>query len=236
MKQILFFAASLVFLTSCALQKGQIRMQKPEDEIIPTQAIMSFLASNPNPSIVLRVPSPEQQATENDKNNNIYNAIEKELILGGFNVKDRALFNEVTKKAKEYTYEQLHQLTGVDLILELTRLENPHKYFTNTVYDRKNRKVILSTDIVKHGSLVGFKLIIVAQNEHGGNYTFYYTPCLEGNNDCRCYVGYKNRGARVYPSISFCSRKKYSYQDFEKDNFEELVRNGVKKLIFEIKK
>jgi predicted small lipoprotein YifL len=76
MKKIkfIFVLASLAISLSSCLQKGLIQFQPKNDEIVATPQIKAFMKNNQNPSIVLRVPTVEKQATQSDPNNYIYNS------------------------------------------------------------------------------------------------------------------------------------------------------------------
>ncbi|MBN1183432.1 MAG: fibrobacter succinogenes major paralogous domain-containing protein [Bacteroidales bacterium] len=230
---------TILLLTSCApLQKGIVVYEGRQDEIIATERIKSFISNNPNPSIVLRVPITEKQATQSDPNSYIYNAIEKELVIAGFNVKDRGLFNEIVNSTADLDYTRLKELTGTELILELVRIDLNVEHKTNKIYDKKG-EVRLSEDylIIKIGAAIEFKLIIVDGNDYGGSYSFYLTPCTDINsNNCNCFVGYKNYPKKVYPYVDMCNEvKKGAFEYIDQDVMEDFVRQGVKLMVHEIK-
>lgn len=235
------FSPILFLLLSCSsLQMGLIRFEGKQDEIIATNKIVEFIKNNPNPSIVLRVPNTEKQATQSDPNGYIYNAIEKELVLANFNVKDRGLFNEVVNKSSGIDYTKIKEITGTELILELVRVQPNVEYSTNRVYTKTGETKIFNNHIIKRaGAAIEFKLIIVENNDYGGSYSFYYTPCSESSTpDCTSYIGYKNFPNKVYPNINKCksNSKLAAYETVDQNIVEEFVRNGVKRMILEIKK
>lgn len=226
-------------MSSCStLLKGYIRLDPQKDELLATQQIKDFMKINNNPSIVLRVPSSEAQSKQADLNDYVYNGIEKELTLAGFKVKDRELSNEAMDKSSGKD-QQNKKLIGIDLILEVVRIENNKKYSTNTVYRKNGKEKILHDyySIAKFGALVELKIVIVKNNEYGGSFSFNYTPCPPENTNCNCIVAFKDVPDRVYPTISFCNKKSYTvFDNVDKSTVEELARNGVKKMMEEIRK
>ena len=135
----LFISLSLLFF-SCVLQKGTLQYEGKKDEIIATETIKDYMAKNKNPSVVLRVPHVEENATKSDPNDYIYNAIEKELIIAGFDVKDRGLFSEVMKKKNEsVNYAEINELTGTDLILELVKIDRQVEHTTNKIITKERK-------------------------------------------------------------------------------------------------
>ena len=234
--KILLFIILFSFLTSSCLKTGYLKFDGKKDEIIASQKIKDFMKKNQNPSIVLRVPNCENKSTQSDPNSYIYSAIEKELMIGGFNVKDRGLFNEVVRQANSLDYEEIKNLTGTDLILELIRVDIAIKHETNTIYTEKNEeRVYKNSRLRRVGAAIEFKITIIENNDYGGSYSFYYTPCgWDSKNDCSCQIGYKRR--KVYPHINMCEiDKNRSYEAIEKNVMEEFVRDGVKRVINEIR-
>lgn len=104
---------SILLLSSCGLQKGYLIFTGKQNEIIATQTIKDYIKSNTTPSIVLKAPNSEKKTTQSDPNSYIYNAIEKELLLAGFDVKDRGLFNEVISKSKEIDYNEIFKKSKI---------------------------------------------------------------------------------------------------------------------------
>jgi hypothetical protein len=242
MKTLKILSIILLFsLSSCSLQKGYLKLtNQSNDEIISTEAIKEHMKKHPKTSIVLKAPFSEDKSTQSDLNSGIYNAIEKELLLAGFDVKDRGLFNEVVSKSKDINYDEIRKLTGTDLILELVRINNDVKYTTNQYYQKDDKPVVLEdTEFSRPGAIVEFKLTLIESNQSGGSYTFNYVPCKEKTKDCYCEVAYKKALRRVYPHLSFCqgpeNKNKEAFESVSQDIMINLVRDGVKKMINEIK-
>lgn len=232
---------TLVFATSCSLQKGYVLFKSKPNEIIATPMIKDYIKKHPNPAIVLKAPNSENKSTQSDPNSYIYNAIEKELLLGGFDVKDRGLFNEVVSKSKEINYDDLKNLTGTDLILELVHVSTNVEYGTNQ-YFRKDgtEKIRKDYTFKKYGAVIEFKLTLIEKNQYAGSYSFNYTPCEEINkSNCECEVVYRISPAKIYPFLSFCRGQNTSsniaYEYVSQNIMEEFVRNGVKQMLDEIK-
>lgn len=237
---ILGAVTGLLLISSCSLQKGYIKFTSKPDEIIATQMIKDYMKNHPKPTIVLKAPNAENKSTQSDPNSYIYNAIEKELLIAGLDVKDRGLFNEVMGKTKEINYSEIKQLTGTDLMLELVRVTTDVEYGTNKYY-RKNgiEKIIKNHTFRKYGAAIEFKLTLIEKNQYAGSYSFYYTPCTEVNGKCECEVAYKTFPSKFYPEFSFCSgpnNLNFGYQYVSENTMEKFVRNGVKLMVEEIKK
>lgn len=237
-KLLLISIVSSFILASCSLSKGTISFERKADEIIATPQIKDYLKKNPNPTIVLKAPNSENKATQSDPNSYIYNAIEKELLLAGFNVKDRGLFNEVVGKSKEINYEELKKLTNTQLLLELVNVSTRVEYGTNVFITENGDEKVANQNFKLYGAVIEFKLTIIETNQFAGSYSFYITPCSASTSGCECEVAYKNyRDVRIYPHLSFCNTgegkvKEYTY--VTENAMEKFVRNGVKKMIYEI--
>ncbi|MDB5132198.1 MAG: hypothetical protein JWR02_1947 [Mucilaginibacter sp.] len=181
---LLFIVCLLIF--SCSSIR-MIKYQKQSDDVFANHNLKEYLKSNASPKIVLRVPNTNDKATSNtviNQNNNVlYNAIEKELLKEGFNVRDRGLFNEIIDKSKSTDYTKIGEETNTDLILEVVSIDPSVMYSTNKitiVSGEKSTDQVQQIDYKKSGASVEFKLILVKNNEIGGNYKFNYTPCSEG--------------------------------------------------------
>jgi hypothetical protein len=247
MKKLFFITSviAIVMLSSCGIKEGYLKFQQIPDELIAPEKIRAFLKQNPNPSIVLRVPQTTAEATQQDPNSHLYTAIEKELVLQGFNLKDRGLFNQVLNSQKDLDYSKITDLTGTDLILELVKVDTKIPFNTNKAYTKKDIEIILKDiNYLRYGASIEFKLILVKNNEHGGSYTFTLTPCTELNDDCRCKVPYKF-GKKFYSEflVNICRLNELkeknapptAYESIPQPIIENFVRDGVKKVVEAIK-
>ncbi len=232
---------SIAFFSSCSVQKGYVKFDNGNaDEIISSIAIKEHLKKYPNSSIVLRVPDASNRSTESEDNSYIYNAIEKELILNGFDVKDRGLYNEVISKSKDISYEEIKKITGTDLILELVQLDLKRKYKTNKFYDKDGKEIVEpGVEFTMLGAVIEFKITIIDGNIHGGSYSFYYTPCVKQNSGCECEVVYKAMPQTVYLNRSFCNDPKVDdrgYESVPTDRLSDFVRSKVRLMLQELQK
>jgi len=242
-QNLLLILSVIILNTSCGIRTGYFSFKGKDNEIIATQKIKDFMSNNPSPSIVLRVPDAGEKATTSEENVFIYNSIEKELVIAGFDVKDRGIFNEVVNKSEQLDYKKLKELTNTELILELIRVKVniPHK--TNRFYTKKDKQKVSQDDaITRAGQVLEFKIIMLEKNEYGGSYSFYQTPCKDIKSikdNCSCNIGHK--GSRIYPEVDMCrdtdsDSKVEAFEVVqEKDAYEKFIRNGVKQMIAEIK-
>jgi len=99
LKRTLLLLLLALNLTSC-LQYGVINFKGKKSNLSAADNIKSFMAENKNPSILLRIPTHVQKTTEGKHHNYLYSAIENELAIAGFAVRDRGLFNEVLQFEK----------------------------------------------------------------------------------------------------------------------------------------
>ena len=239
-KMNLIVLVSALFISSCSLQKGYVKFKDKPDEIITTQAIKDFIKKSPNPSIVLKAPKLEDKSTQSDPNSYIYNAIEKELLLAGFDVRDRSLFNEVVSKSTEINYNELKKLTNTELLLELVNVSTEIEFGTNKYYRKDGKPKVVNYIFIKYGAVIEFKLTIIETNQYAGSYSFYFIPCSEPTHGCECEVAYKTFPSRIYPHLSFCNDPhnsiKIAYVHVSQYSMEKFVREGVRLMISEIKK
>jgi len=236
----LSFVAIVIALlvSSCALQRGQLKFQSKPDEIIVTPKIKDYLKEHPNPSIVLKAPYAENKSTQSDPNSYIYNVIEKELLIAGFDVKDRGLFNEVVGKSKEINYKEIKELTNTELLLELVNVSTTIEYGTNKFYTKDGTEKVANQNFIKYGAVIEFKLTIIESNQFAGSYSFYLTPCSSENSGCECEIAFKDYvPIKVYPQLSFCNGQNSENKEYEyvtENIMEEFVRAGVKLMINEM--
>lgn len=190
MKKLNLIAIVLLLSAGCDSYTSLIRYQKLPDDVYANNDLKTYLKNNKSPKIVLRVPNSNDKATSNtviSQNNNVlYNAIEKELLKEGFNVRDRGLFNEIMDKSKSADYSKLGDETDTDLILEVVNINTEISYSTNKITLVNNNgkgaegSNVGVVDYKKNGATVEFRLIMVKNNEIAGNYKYNYTPCVTG--------------------------------------------------------
>ena len=230
MKQILILVLLFSFFTSCLqMQKGIVTFSEASPEVFTKLSLRKFFQSNPNPKIVLRVPQSAKDATSEEffSQSDVYNAIEKELLKSGFNVRDRGLFNEVLKKPTTTDYSKIHDLTDTDIILELVSLRTDVEYNTNKyVTPKKGTKRKLSSGgITLYGASAEFKIILIKSNEVAGSYQFNYAPCTQG---CGYYI---NEQGNVFKRSKGKMAEIPSYEFVETDFLVEFMSESTKELI-----
>ncbi|TWI97181.1 hypothetical protein JN11_03641 [Mucilaginibacter frigoritolerans] len=189
MKKIYLVITVFVILTSCGSYTSLIKYQKLNDDVFANNDLKEYLQNNKSPKIVLRVPNSNDKATSNTMTNTnndvLYNAIEKELLKEGFNVRDRGLFNEIVDKSKSADYSKLGEETNTDLILEVVNINTAVGYSTNQITLKNNGSgpdgsSITPVNYKRVGASIEFRLIMVKNNEIAGNYKYNYTPCING--------------------------------------------------------
>lgn len=118
--------ASLILLAGLALsctpfQLGTIRTNVAGlSEIIQAPELRAFILQNPHPKIVLRVPNPPSNVTEADRFNAYINVIEKEFLMQGYTVRDRALLQ--TLVGGNADYKAIKERIDTDLIIDILAL------------------------------------------------------------------------------------------------------------------
>ncbi|GHT54774.1 hypothetical protein AGMMS49982_20030 [Bacteroidia bacterium] len=132
----------------------------------------------------------------------IIKLLENGLMRNDFNVKDRIGFENVMSKTEgDVDYEMLQKKTKTDLVFEITDY-GTKKYtvknylndgvpvpFQKEVIDKSNKnpkkwkKEIVPDPQTIVGLYIEIKVILMAQNEIGGIYKYYHTPCSD--KDCR---------------------------------------------------
>jgi hypothetical protein len=188
MKNLFKFSIVLFLLTACGSYTSMVKFQKLPDDVYANSNLKEYFKNNSNPKIVLRVPNSNDKATSNTminpNNDLLYNAIEKELLKEGFNVRDRGLFNEIVNKSQSADYTKLGQETNTDLILEVVNINPAVSYTTNKITQvRSNNQQSSNISNVTYkrvGASVEFRLIMVKNNEIAGNYKYNFTPCTDG--------------------------------------------------------
>ncbi len=230
MKRILILVLFFSLFSSCfKVQRGIITFSETSPDIYTKLSLRKFFQSNPNPKIVLRVPQSAKDATteESFSHSNVYNAIEKELLKSGFNVRDRGLFKEILKKPSITDYSKMKDLTDTDLILELVNLRTDIEYSTNEyVTPKKGKKrKLTSGNITLYGASAEFKIILINTNEVAGSYEFNYAPCTRG---CPYYI---NEQGKVFKRREGRITEVPSYENVETDFLVEFMSASTRELI-----
>jgi hypothetical protein len=224
----------LVLLASCTTSKQVIiKLQPKEDDIVTKSVLTRFLNKNNSPTLVIRVP--EQKSIISGSNiislNNTYNIMEKEFLKNDFTVRDRAIFEKIVDQNQQIDYSGLQKLTGVDLIIEFVGA-TPFGKSTNVYYDKKGNQRTMYPNAEFTGWTVEFKVVKVKENQVAGNYSFSYTPCING---CR-YTYTPNQGLSGALSVSGREVGDIKYETITTDAWAEFVKNVTDRLIQEVRK
>ncbi len=153
--------------------------QKPDD-IFTKPSLNTILKKSKKLAIVLRVPSSGKNVTSEQKqrNNHLYNTIEKEFAKAGYIVRDRALFAKVLDQ-ESLDYSKIGNLTKTDLILELVSFKN-QSYPVKEYVDENGVQQVSEKAITFTGANIEFKVTSVEHNDLIASYVFNYTPCTKG--------------------------------------------------------
>jgi hypothetical protein len=245
--------ALIICLQSCSSSKELVKFTPKPKDVYTNNNLKAFLRTNPQANIVLRIPNASEDVTTKSTNDKViavtsqnesmdiyYNAIEKELLKGGFSVRDRGLFNEVLKKMsrdnkENINYSQIKDLTNTDLIVEVIKINPAVQYVTNKTnkIDSKGRssEYTSSREFKRYGASAEFKIIMVKNNEMAGTYTFNYTPCLDG-----CEVSAFGNSNKPKPANRLkILQTPPAYEGVEKNLMEEFIRHCAQDLITAMK-
>ncbi len=233
---------------------GVFNMTDQKDDAVTNSAKLQSVRQIANPSIVLRVPNASREVTQEDNNIkvqkgydganylndiNVYNVIEKELLKGGFTVRDRALFEKVLGDKNVSDYSKIKELTETDLILELSSLEFV-KYPTNSFnyYTSSRRKGTISNTVQcsnyfdLYGLKLEFRLIQVKDNDFIGSFTYYYNPCA--NNACNYSINVGANNACSAPFIEQGNGIVAGPNLISHGEIEDFVEKSTSKMVHEI--
>ena len=198
--KILLATTIIGFITSCAPKLAVVKTQAKTNEIIISEELKKFSKTNVNPSVVLRVPYPTTEITNSEqkeifeKNDNIYNLLEKNLLKQGFIVRDRGLLNKVLKSELN-SYSEIGKQIETDIIIDILSVDFAINNYTNTATIKQDGKQIkfYNIPIFKKGKEAGSimplnpkiaklecKFTIVKQGSAGAILTLYKTTCTDG--------------------------------------------------------
>lgn len=186
----------------CAPVHVRVEPRVPENELVVKPSLVSFLKSTPEPKIVLRVPVPQGNLTQEEQKNSealnsVYNVIEKELLKAGFTVRDRALLTEVLRNNPKIDYRAIKEKIDTQLILEIVSL-TPWDYSTPE-YKRVDTGAAGQAQVPFKliGSRIMAKLIMVETGEIGGIITYYSWP-----KDWECHFVFQEGSEPYYVRVA----------------------------------
>ena len=181
-----------------ALKTVTITFPEVKDEVFATPLLKEFLKENPRPAILMRVPglgngisntdvTSDLYNLSNDDKARLYNSIEKNLLINGYIVRDRAIFDKVVTQTQEIDYSKINSLTNTDLVLEVTNISY-QEYHTNQVEKDGDQKTYNCNFKGFWGWKVDIRIVKVKENQVVGLNSFYYVPCTSG-----CTFGLDNK-------------------------------------------
>lgn len=184
MKFVTFFCCILIF-SRCAVPLKIVNYQAKAPEAFTAMSLAGLLNGPGAPSVMVRA------IDRADKNENIrestfsqiYSAIENVLLKEGFTVRDRTLFNKIANSTGTTDYSKLKDITGTDLILEITNIDPVVVYSTNILtlaYKKHQKNQVQDISYRRYGAAAAYRLIIVKNNEIAGVYKYNYNPCANG--------------------------------------------------------
>lgn len=171
--------------SSCGYVRGTVQSTVPVYESVITPEFKKFLQTKQNLAVVLRVPSASSTATQSDltDNSTYYAQIEKQLMLKGFEVKDRGLLNALLV-AGTADYQEIAQKTNADVIIEIISIYFPRTYNGKIKMDKQNsmapyREEKARKAIGIESAVIEYKLVQVQNGKTGVVSTFHYYPEIE---------------------------------------------------------
>jgi len=221
--KILFITLIAIISVNCSSTKF-VKFNEQGNDIYPSANLKTFLKENKSPKIVLRIQKVKAEPADNEGNNFLYDAIEKELLMQGFTVRDRQLFNQVISNSDGNSdYIRLKSKTDTDLIIEISKMDSKVLYHTNRYITDKGKDGVLDYNYKRYGAVVEFKIVIISNNEFAGTYTYNYTPCNE-KYPCQIDDSFKRKWKAV-------QKGKRGYEEIDKSALEEFVREATKAMV-----
>jgi hypothetical protein len=195
MKKIIWFLLCvfvIVSLQSCKTFYGTITTTVEKPDIVITPELRGFLKNNPNPRLVVRVPSVSTVVTADNtyKNySNLYGQIERVLMEAGFTVRDRGLLTSLLASGQS-NYKEIGEKAEVDLIIEIAAPAVKYAKTKNVAYkDGYEDKLGWrgKFDYIKEELLhveeyvIDSKIILIEKGLTVGMLSFQYSACETAN-------------------------------------------------------
>jgi len=120
---VVFF---LVFAGACVYTPKTYFVYEAPNDLVLKGNWQEFLAKNPSPKVVLRVPDVPKEITQSELMlyDSLYSSIEKSLLEANFTVRDRSLLKEVlTRVGGELNYADIGRKIDTDIILEIVNVK-----------------------------------------------------------------------------------------------------------------
>lgn len=237
MKQFILSLSVLFLLASCSSSKQvTVRFTPKQNEIFTKKALRNLLTSSNSPAVIIRVP--DRINTDITRNNAIslpstYNTIEREFVKNEFTVRDRSIFNTITRNNHLVDYKAIYDATKVDIFVELVDITLVD-FSTNIYYDKKGNQKVMNYYLKQKGYKVEFKVVNLKENEVTGNYSFYYTPCIDG-----CTYTYYPKYGIFPPNYNYKKnegKETIPYESISVDLWTAFVADATTKMIYDMKK
>lgn len=201
--KIIFFicACGIILLQACGttlVSKGTLTAVNPsKHDVFIHSELREFLKKNPNPRIVLRVPTTTGTitTTESEKNenyNSLYGRIEREFMKEGYTVRDRSLLNALVASGQYGSHKEIGEKIQTDIILEIISIteneldkdiQTEAKFLKNFKQETLNKvdvKQVLERRLTIKEYIINCKIVLVSSGATVGMATFFYCPC-DGN-------------------------------------------------------
>jgi hypothetical protein len=174
-----------ITLSSAAAAATHVVVQPrvPPPDNVTQPALLTFMKTVRNPTIVLRVPAPQTLVTQAQGQQGSadlgqgYLTIEKELVKAGFTVRDRGLLVEILRSNQNLDYGVIQQKIDAQLILEIVSIQQ--RSYGNDVYvDANNHREgrLKRGEFPISGWHFESRIIMVDSGEIGGIYTVDVAP------------------------------------------------------------
>ena len=230
---LMIFAVVFAIFTFNSCKPWQsiiITSQQKKDEVAIMPELKQFLKENSKVSVVLRAVNTQSTATQETRNTELYNQIERKLMMAGFNVIDRTLLENLTRYGKiDYSnYEEIGKQLKTDIIIEITdelyKVETPYKAFDNKkqiyldglynrLYTTRAKSEKYPKEPIKvYSAKFSFRVVLVKEGATKGFLTYYFAPCTDGclayshklwaNYYYDCCFEVKNENSQRYDSYS----------------------------------
>lgn len=115
----------IVGLAAC-MMTTVVTTYQTKNDLVLKDSWKTFLAANPAPKVVLRVPDSPKDITQQEmmSYNSLYSFIEKRLLEANYTVRDRAMLTEVLRRASgELNYADIGKKIDTDVIVEIVNVK-----------------------------------------------------------------------------------------------------------------
>ncbi len=178
----MFAVLTLAVSAGCAMHVV-VAPGLPSPDVVTRPALADYIRATPSPTIVLRVPTPQGQVAQeqrqqgNETLDQIYNLLEKELVKANFAVRDRGLLDAIVRSGQNLDYPLILARTNAELILEIVSIK-PHDYNTPeyVLADTQTRGALTTGTFPIQGWRFECKVTLVSTGEIGGMYTIDVAP------------------------------------------------------------